>query len=154
MPSIDSGDQAATAEGLFDIVGAEGPILGQRAYQLYIRAAGGQRVGKEVRRVLNLAAMQLLRQGRVAHLKDDLVGVVVKTFYLPGQDPVAVRELGSRDLREVPRSEIQALLTRLGFSSGEEDDAKRAVLDALGLVRLTDRTSAYLDECFQYRYQI
>jgi len=62
-----------------------------------------------------------------------------------------VRELGPRQLSEVPRSEVAKLIRYLGLEGAPDDVVKRAVLGAYGLVRLSARTSQYLDECLSYR---
>jgi len=86
----------------------------------------------------------------VRQVDDDLVGAIDKTLYLPGTPSVVVRELGPRQLVEVPRSEVATLaqkLTATGLT-----DTKRGVLDTLGLKRLRQRTSEYLDECLDYTW--
>jgi len=59
---------------------------------------------------------------------------------LPDQPSVRTRQLGPRSFEEVPPSELAALLDHVaerdGFSGAEA--AQRAVLDLLGLKRLTD----------------
>lgn len=42
-------------EGLVAITAAEGPILGHRLHSVYVKAAGGQRVGPQIANVLNSA---------------------------------------------------------------------------------------------------
>ena len=54
-----------------------------------------------------------------------------------------VRELGPRELEEVPLDEIAELMRRLG-GGPREAGLKRAVLDTYGLVRLTGRADEYL----------
>jgi hypothetical protein len=61
-----------------------------------------------------------------------------------------VRELGPRQLSDIPRSEVAALIGQLGLTGAPIDSIKRAVLDAYGLVRLTAKASQYLDECLDY----
>lgn len=151
LPEQDFATQDQLIEGLVDIVAAEGPMHSLRAYQLYTKAAGGQRVGKEIRRTFNRAANRAVQTGRLSQIKDSLPGQVDKTLYIPGTPPVVVRELGPRQLSEVPRSEISDLMRQLGIS-GEAAGAQRIVLDTLGLTRLTERVSAYLDECLRYRW--
>lgn len=134
--------------GLVEIVAAEGPMHAVRAYQLYVKASGGHRVGREMRRLFNRAMHRAVKTGRLVQIEDDLPGQADKTIYIPGKEPVVVRELGERQLPEVPRSEIRALATSLGYS-GPTAEAKRGILDALGLIRLTDRASTYIDECLR-----
>ena len=135
--------------GLREIVAAEGPIHAGRAYRLYTRAAGGHRVGKEMRRAFHAATRRALRSGDLRQL-DDRIAADEKTLYVPGKPSIMVRELGPRQLWDVPRSEVAKLIKYLGLQDASDDVVKRAVLNAYGLVRLTARTSQYLDECLTY----
>ncbi len=141
------GDPRATArprimEALRDIVAAEGPVLASRAYAIYNKAAGGRKLTSVARAPLSSAAYWLAQHGQVvlvpkaeAPWQDDDV------VRLPDAPPVVVRELGPRELIEVPLDEIAELMRRLG----DVDDRKRAVLNAYGLVRMTARAEQYLD---------
>jgi hypothetical protein len=62
---------------------------------------------------------------------------------LPDTPPVVVRELGPRELVEVPLDEIAELMRRLQ-GAGHADDLKRAVLNTYGLIRMTARAEQYL----------
>jgi hypothetical protein len=104
-----------------------------------------------MRQQYNRLIHRAMRAGAVRQIDDDLVGVIDKTLYLPGTPSVVVRELGSRQLVEVPRSEVATLARRL--TAAGYTDTKRAVLDALGLIRLRQRTSDYLDECLEYTWR-
>jgi len=42
------------------------------------------------------------------------------------------------------------LIKYLGLQDAPPEEVKRAVLNAYGLIRLTARTSHYLDECLAY----
>ena len=54
-----------------------------------------------------------------------------------------MRELGPRELIEVPLDEIAELMRRLQ-AAGHTGDLKRAVLDTYGLMRMTSRAEQYL----------
>jgi very-short-patch-repair endonuclease len=136
---------------LLDIVSAEGPLYARRLYQLHAKAAGGSRVGREMRQMYNRLITKGLRAGSLRQIDDDLVGVIDKTLYMPGSPEVVVRELGSRSLMEVPRSEVATLTKEMGNHAAQA--TKREVLDAYGLVRLAQRTSDYLDECLSYSWR-
>lgn len=56
-----------------------------------------------------------------------------------------MRELGPRQLTDVPRSEIAKLIKYLRAHGTADDMIKRAVLDAYGLVQLSGKRSRYLD---------
>lgn len=141
-------------QGLAEIVASEGPMHALFAYQLYVKAAGGQRVGKEIRRTFNQAANAAIQSGLIAQLKDSQVGQIDKTLYAPGTQGVIVRELGPRQLTDVPRSEIHTLMKQLGLSLPLGSAERRTILDALGLTRMTERVSTYLDECARYEWRI
>ncbi len=146
LPSVEIATESEIIAGLVDIVAAEGPMHTLRVYQLYVKASGGQRVGREIHQTLNRAMSKAVRTQNIAQVADHVPGEADKTVYLPNSDAVVVRSLGSRQLFEVPRTEIRALADLLG-SSTSLHESKRAILAALGLTRLTDRVSEYLDEC-------
>lgn len=138
--------------GLVEIVAAEGPMHALRAYQLYTKGAGGQRVGKEMKRAFNQAVNAALQRGQLGQVRDDLEGQVAKTLYVPGEPNVRVRERGPRLLTEIPRSEVCAVLELLNLGAVSDHERKRALLGAFGLTKLTESANAYLDECLSYRW--
>jgi len=154
---------------LLEIVTAEGPVTADRAYRLYIRGAGSSKVTQRARAPMEQALGRLTLRGQVEVDKLDNVGDVQQVLRLAGTPPVVVRELGERSLYEVPLSEIAELLrhTRDGLTgsatAGQPAHAvagviqqaalrrasperlKRAVLDAYGLIRMTQAAEQYLD---------
>jgi hypothetical protein len=78
--------------------------------------------------------------------KDDIPWQDDDVVRMPDSPAVRVRELGPRDLIEVPLDEIAELIRRLRAAGGARDPAtaKRAVLDLYGLKRLTARADEYL----------
>jgi hypothetical protein len=151
LPHPDTAPLAEVMAGLREIVAAEGPVHAQRAYRLYTLAAGGRRVGPEMRRALHAATREALRDGTIRQLDDEIDALEEKTLYAPGKPTVIVRELGPRQLCDVPRSEVAKLIKYLGLEGAAADVVKRAVLGAYGLARLTARSSQYLDVCLSYR---
>jgi hypothetical protein len=154
MPAVDMANADAIIDGLAKIVADEGPMHSDRAYLLYAQAAGKQRVGREMKSTFNRVMARSFVTGELTRLKDTLPGVVDSTIYVPGTPGVVVRELGPRRLYDVPRSEIATLVKLLSFEDLPIIELKRAVLDGLGLVRLTDQASAYIDECLKYVWDI
>ena len=152
LPHPDTTPLPEVIAGLLEIVAVEGPIHAQRAYRVYTLAAGGLRVGTEMRRAFHAATRQALHTGALHQLEDKLVSQDEKTLYIPGKPSVLVRELGPRQLSDVPRSEVAKLIKYLYPEGAADDVVKRAVLHAYGLIRLTARTSQYLDECLSYRW--
>ena len=155
---------------LLEIVTAEGPITADRAYRLYIRGAGSSKVTQRARAPMDqaLGRLTLRRQVEVDEL--DNAGEVQQVLRLAGTPPVVVRELGERSLYEVPLNEIaelmghkrRELLGRAGAGDqpahavagviqqaalrrASPDRLKRAVLDAYGLIRMTQAAEQYLD---------
>jgi very-short-patch-repair endonuclease len=122
---------------LIEIVGVEGPIQALRLYQLHARAAGGHRVGREMRHRYNSLVSRAIRRGALAQVEDDIPGVIDKALYSPGSPEVVLRSLGPRQLVEVPRSEVATLAREL--RGADVNATKRAVLDAMGLIRMRQR---------------
>ena len=89
------------------IIDAEGPVLESRAYQTYVRASGIQRLGPQIRRVLNHALAKLERGKRVV-VERPAGGSGYRNALLrtPETDRVKSREIGPRSFDEVPHSEF------------------------------------------------
>lgn len=146
LPDPGRSGRSAQIEAMRRIVAVEGPILGERLYQLYVKSAGGQRVGREVGRLLNAASAAAVR-------KKDLIadnplresGQKVRTFRLPEQPEVIVRELGPRSLGEVPMAELASVLRTIDLEGRRSEETLfRALLDLYGLKRLTDNVRTRL----------
>ncbi|MGP7999539.1 MAG: AAA domain-containing protein [Streptosporangiaceae bacterium] len=150
LPHPDTTPLPAIIAGLQEIVGAEGPIHAERAYRLYILAAGGEKVGPAIRRTFHKATRQALRKGLTRQLDDGITDPNQKTLYVPGKPSTLVRDLGPRELTDVPRSEVAKLIKYLSGQGAADDTIKRAVLNAYGLVQLSRKRSQYLDECLNY----
>ncbi|MFT7841234.1 AAA domain-containing protein [Saccharothrix sp. BKS2] len=128
-------------DGLVRLVEAEGPVLGGRLHTAYVRTSGSSRVTKLVAGELNKAISQAVREGRL--IEDNPLGesgVKPRTYRLPGQPEVRMRHLGPRSFEEVPPSELAALLDHVAERGGNtgQEALRRAVLELLGLKRLTD----------------
>ncbi|GJF12719.1 hypothetical protein NGTWS0302_02500 [Mycolicibacterium cyprinidarum] len=133
-------------DNIVRIVEAEGPVLGHRLHDAYRDAYGGQRVGKEIARLLNQAIGLAVRRGHIVSdnpLND--AGVKPRTFRLPSQPEVVPRELGPRTLNLVPPAELAHHLAEFA-EVGElsDDEVFREVLDVLGLKRLTENVRSVL----------
>ncbi len=114
---------------------------------------GGHRVGPDIRRTFHKATRQALRNGLIRQLDDEIAALDEKMLYVPdvpGKPSILVRELGPRQLSDVPRSEVAKLVKYLDLDDAADEAVKRAVLNACGLIRLTAKTSQYLDECLSY----
>nr|WP_246401650.1 AAA domain-containing protein [Jiangella mangrovi] len=132
-------------DGLLAVVAVQGPIDGHRLHTAYVKASGGKRVGKAVAKILNSAITAGVRQGKL--LVDNPLheaGVKPRTYRLPDQLEVRLRELGPRTLEQVPPRELAALLSRAANEYGWDNNETlfRAVLASLGLHRLTANVEA------------
>jgi dethiobiotin synthetase len=146
------GDPRATPRGsimetMLEIVGAEGPMTASRAYALYNRASGGRKLTTVARAPLSSSIYWLAQEHRVVLVrKDEIPWQDDDVVRMPDSPAVRVRELGPRELIEVPLDEVAALIRRLraaGAGSGATN-LKRGVLHTYGLKRLTARADEYL----------
>ena len=88
------------AEILQAIIDSEGPVLESRAYQTYVRASGIQRLGPQIRRVLNLTLTRLERRKRVV-VERSAGGSGYRNAVLrtPETDRVKLRDIGPEVVR-------------------------------------------------------
>ncbi len=141
----------ATADQLIHgmelIVGTEGPILAARVFHILARAGGLGRVYEPTRKRM-LQALQLALQRRVflseTEIEDDPGTWVLR---LPSQKAVRLRTLGSRTLHEVPAAELAEVMLEFRVESDliSKEDLFHKVLEAYGLLRLTEATNARLE---------
>lgn len=151
LPPIGDTAPEAMVTNIVRIVAAEGPLVGERLHQAYVRAAGGQRVGREIARVLNGAITRAERQGKiVADNPLNESGVKPKTYRLASQPRVLPRELGPRTLDLMPPAELAHHLAEVAQADGllSDEELFRAVLDRLGLKRLTQNVKVVLERAF------
>lgn len=149
LPDLRSGNRCAKIEGLRQIVEVEGPVIGDRLYQLYVRSNGGRRVGRQLRTMLDGLAAEAVRNG-VLSVEDALPtgSDNDRTFRLPQQPAVIVRELGPRSLVDVPPRELATVIAALRAQGvGHGEPLYRAVLGRYGLKRLTERALARIEAC-------
>jgi dethiobiotin synthetase len=139
--------RAAIMETMLEIVGSEGPMTASRAYALYNKASGGRKLTSVARAPLSSSVYWLAQERKVVLVrKDDIPWQDDDVVRMPDSPAVRARELGPRALDEVPLDEIAELVRRLRAARGPLGamEAKRAVLDTYGLVRLTARADEYL----------
>ena len=101
--------QWAIIDGLVEIVSGEGPVVTDRLYELYVRASGGQRVGKNIRHVLDQATAAAIRKGLLCQTNGGQTGQSARTLHLPGTPPVILRRRGDRELEHIPPTEVAAV---------------------------------------------
>jgi hypothetical protein len=136
VPDPRRAGREAIGPALLEIVHAEGPILADRAYRLYLRASGGKALTSIARAPLSGAAFRLRQAGAIEFADG------AEVLRPAGTGAVRVRELGPRTLDEVPPEEVAELMRRLRAAGAT--DLARAVLDAYGLVRMTGKAEEYL----------
>jgi DNA polymerase III delta prime subunit len=132
---------------LVTIVEVEGPVLGERLHQAHVRAAGGQRVGRQIAHALNSAITRAKNQGLLIEENPlSEAGVKPRTYRLPSQPQYLVRELGPRTLEQVPPQELAVVLSTAakGMGWSDEEAVFRAVLEKYKLRRLTTNAIDHL----------
>jgi hypothetical protein len=136
VPDPRSAGREAIGPVLLEIVSAEGPILAERAYRLYVKASGGKALTSIARAPLSGATFRLKGAGAIEMEEGSEV------LRPAGTPEIRVRELGPRALDEVPLREVAELMKRLRAAGATE--LPRAVLDAYGLVRMTAKAEDFL----------
>ena len=141
--------QSEAVEVLCAIIETEGPVLENRAYQTYVRASGIQRLGPQIRRILNRALTNLERDGRVVVERPaGERGYRHAVLRTPETDRVRMRDIGPRSFDEVPGSELAALAGAVKRSKADanSEEVYREVLDIYGLVRMTAQVKKRFEE--------
>jgi hypothetical protein len=138
VPDPRTAGREAVGPVLLEIVHAEGPVLAERAYRLYVKASGGKALTSIARAPLSGSAYRLRQAGAIEFDGEDDALILRPT----GVAAVRVRELGPRTLDEVPLGEVAELMRRLRAAGATE--LPRAVLDTYGLVRMTAKAEEYL----------
>lgn len=144
--------RAATPEQFLDgfrkICADEGPIIEDRLYGLYARAAELGRVYGPVRRKFE-RALRTAVEAKYLIVSCEIFGAHdERIIRLPGQPPVSVRERGPRSLHEIPGTEIAEVMLaiRVEHDLIGRDELFRAVLAAYKLKRLTQASESRLND--------
>ncbi|CAM3228256.1 AAA domain-containing protein [Corynebacterium gottingense] len=138
--------------GMLQILEVEGPMLGGYLFSRYVKASGDLRVTKKVSSRLN-PLLSMLRNSGAVESDDPLgsKGFKDKTFRLPHQEMVNLRELGPRSIHEVPPMELRAHVLKAFYRVGTTDReaVMREALRLLGLKRLTEVTAERLQPHYE-----
>jgi len=153
LAKLSAANEAEIVATLVEIVSAQGPMHLGDAYRVYVKATGGSKIGRVMRHALDGAVDKALAGGGLAQVIDGIEDRDGKTLFVAGQPAVVVRERGSRNLEQIPRSELRTLLGTLGEAVGS-DEWRRAALDAVGLRRMTAKVSTRLDEAMAYSWSV
>ena len=144
--------RAATPEQFLDgfrkICADEGPIIEDRLYALYARAAELGRVYGPVRQKFERALQTALEAKHLIASRETFGAHDERVITLPDQPPVSVRERGPRSLHEIPGTEIAEvmLVIRVEHDLIGRDELFRAVLAAYKLKRLTQASESRLND--------
>ncbi len=148
-PRGDFSDEVA--QFLNGIIAVEGPIFRTRLFQIYSRAAGLGRVGRNVRISLEQALNHLITKRMVvAHDELENPDDDNPVLCLSTQPEAILRTRGPRSLEEIPPSEI-ALLMRLINKEDQwlgKEELYREVLSRYELSRLTSDALHHLNTAF------
>ena len=144
LPDPLTSNRTEIAEALTDIVKSEGPMLAICAYRIYAKASGINKINKSLRSTFNKAAFTALENNYLKQINDETPGQMNKTLFAPGNQPVVMREKGSRDVLDIPPSEIKALAKELGISA----DIDHKICEMYGLP-LTDLISEFISKCLK-----
>ena len=132
------------AKGLCAIIQVEGPMPAKRVYDIYLRGCGIKRLGRELKRTMNSALQNVVRQRQVI-IEDELntkgyLHAIVRAVNTP---QIILRKRGPRSFEEIPPSEIlvvsELVAKEFAFRIGS-DEHLRAILDFFDLKRLTAST--------------
>ncbi len=150
------GGLVEVSDGLVRIVEVEGPVLAKRAYDVYLRSCGIQRMGRELKRTMNKALSQSLRQKRLVAENENIdSGQIFSIVRVNGSPPIKLRNRGPRSFEEIPPSELQVVARYIveheGLESGS-DEHLHAVLELFNLKRLTTQVGTTLLEILEKRF--
>lgn len=132
--------------GLVDIVALEGPILKERLFSIYAKAADLGRVYSHTLTRLENGLKQALKGKSLIRDVDEFGPFSEDALRLPDQESIIVRERGPRSLHEIPASEIAEVMLdiRLQHDLISKEDLFRAVLKSYSLIRLTNASEERL----------
>ena len=133
-------------------------MLAKRAYEIYLRSCGIQRMGRDLKRLMNRALQHAIRNDLVVTEdewnKRGLVRSIVRSF---GSQPVVARERGPREFHQIPPSELQLVARQLQIGDEDvlefgSDDHLRAVLKAFAVRSLTTQIRRTLVDVLKWPY--
>ena len=152
LPDPREAPRSDVARHLKEIMSIEGPVRVSRAYRLYARACGINRVGRAVRSKLNSALYHLVHQNQVLLEKegpdDSQINAIAR---LPETPKVLVRPAGDRTFWEIPPRELAAVMIeeRTAAPYANADEIYHKVLACYDVGRLTSniRTELVRIDC-------
>lgn len=143
-----SATPAQFIDGFLKICAVEAPILEDRLYALYARAADLGRVYGPVRSRFERALDEARRSKTLIVTVDQFGSHEENVITLPGEPPIVGRTRGSRSLHEIPGPEIAEIMLaiRIEHDLIGKEELFRMVLDTYELKRLTKATEERLTD--------
>jgi hypothetical protein len=129
------------ADGLRQIIDIEGPMIAKRAYEIYLRGCGIRRLGGEMRRTMNSALANAIREGHV--MSDNVTsrgGLILSTVRSKGAPAVKPRRRGPRTFEEIPPGELRAVARHVSEAlnlKSYSDEHLRALAEIFDLPLMT-----------------
>ncbi|MFC2177365.1 AAA domain-containing protein [Actinomycetota bacterium] len=130
------------AASLSRIIEVEGPVTAERAFRVFASSAGISRLKRLVRESLEQALHHLGPEVDVDQFVDGVSAEPQRALRLRGSPPVRRREIGPRDLYDVPLNEVASLIDLImadRFPPRSAEELMRAVLDTYSTGESSDR---------------
>lgn len=138
LPAPTKDNQWLVDAALIEIIETETPLTGHRLIRLYGKAVYPDTPSRVSRSGLQAAAGRLIDRNVIGRC-DDLTAPYLDQWvlYRVGGPTVCVRQRGSRDLEDIPASEVRAALELMGarFARGrmDKDTAFQMIFDFYGI---------------------
>jgi hypothetical protein len=148
-PDPRTGGIGAVADGLCEIIDAEGPMIAKRAYDVYLTGCGIRRLGGELQGTMNRALATAIGQGRV--ISDNVTsrgGLVLSTVRSKDAPAVRPRRRGPRSFDEIPPGELRAVAERLSAALDLQPGSVehlRAIVQAMDLPLMLSQVGTALE---------
>jgi very-short-patch-repair endonuclease len=143
--------------GLVEIVGVEGPLSADRLCALFVRGAGRQRVGRQLRSMLNKGIWKAIRDGFIEERNEASPSGPKERVLRKANSPrVVVRPRGNRDFLEIPPSEVATVMCRLERqgTAPHLEALCRAVLNFYEAKRMTKSVQTRLQWIYERRQDL
>ena len=143
-------NESEIRERLVDIIEQEGPMFVEVAYKSYLRSAGIQKLGRQIRKLLNKNLEWVLNSGLVEKEqeleKEGFLGVVVRSS---DSAKAVIRAKGPRELEDIPPSELKLVAQEMyGENFQRNNESYRRILSFYGISKLTTKSKEILESAF------
>lgn len=160
-------NQHITIDGLRHIVEIEGPMIVKRAYDIFLRGCEIQRMGGNLKSLLNKALNEGIQQG-IFKIENELghEDYLSSTVRMAQSSPISLRNRGNRSLEEIPASELYVVAHLLNqeslnffkdfgltiFEFGDEEHLRK-ILEHYDLKRLTAQTEKHINLAIHSKFE-